>query len=123
MQHRSNSKYGENIYMMGAARPPVKVTGKMPVDEWYKEIKYFAFGSGGLSSQTVHFTQVVWKSSKRIGVGRATNRYRSFKKRLRQKKNDLFIIYCRLGCTYIVTNYDPPGNLAGKFNSNVPKIC
>jgi glioma pathogenesis-related protein 2 len=83
MQHRSNSKYGENIYMMGAARPPVKVTGKMPVDEWYKEIKYFALGCGGLSTQTVHFTQVVWKSSKRIGVGRATNRYRSFKTKLK----------------------------------------
>lgn len=45
-----------------------------------------------------HFTQVVWKDSTELGVGCA--------------KTDN-------GKTYVVANYNPPGNMMGKFKENV----
>ena len=45
-----------------------------------------------------HFTQVVWKSSKELGVGKATS---------------------RSGRIYVVANYYPPGNYQGQFAQNV----
>ena len=45
-----------------------------------------------------HFTQVVWKDSKKLGIGIATG---------------------KIG-TVVVANYLPPGNYKGKFGENVP---
>ena len=45
-----------------------------------------------------HFTQVVWKGTKEMGVGRAT---------------------ARSGNIYVVANYSPPGNMQGAFQANV----
>lgn len=45
-----------------------------------------------------HFTQVVWKGTKEMGVGRATARSGNF---------------------YVVANYAPPGNMQGAFTANV----
>ena len=50
---------------------------------------------------TGHFTQVVWKESKELGIGRAVG-----------KKNGMT-------CTYIVGRYRPAGNFQGKFQENV----
>lgn len=50
------------------------------------------------SQCTGHFTQVVWKGSKEIGVGRATSSG---------------------GRTVVVANYRPPGNVLGMFATNV----
>ena len=44
-----------------------------------------------------HFTQVVWKSTKQLGIGKAV------------KGNKV----------YIVANYRPPGNCAAFFKDNV----
>ena len=47
-----------------------------------------------------HFTQLVWKATKEIGVG----------------------IYYKPGSgTYVVTRYYPPGNMLGTFAPNVRK--
>lgn len=51
------------------------------------------------SPSSGHFTQVVWKSSARLGMGIA-------------RKN---------GYIVVVANYDPPGNFKGVFGSNVKK--
>uniref|UniRef100_A0A182P3P6 SCP domain-containing protein n=1 Tax=Anopheles epiroticus TaxID=199890 RepID=A0A182P3P6_9DIPT len=96
MQHRSNNKYGENLY---ASFGKSSVTGSEAVDSWYNEIKYYRFGAANPSnfSQVGHFTQVVWKNSRRLGVGiavRGTN-------------------------VYVVCNYDPPGNYGGQYPSNL----
>ena len=45
-----------------------------------------------------HFTQLVWKGSKEMGVGRAT---------------------ARSGNIYVVANYAPTGNMQGAFQANV----
>jgi hypothetical protein len=45
-----------------------------------------------------HFTQVVWRASRRLGVGRAV-------------AGD--------GAVYVVANYDPAGNMIGQYANNV----
>ena len=54
-----------------------------------KNIQFFIIG---------HFTQVVWKSSTKMGVGKARSQG---------------------GWTYVVANYSPPGNYQGQFTANV----
>jgi ves G 5 allergen, putative len=45
-----------------------------------------------------HFTQLVWKTSKKLGIGQAKG---------------------ASGNVYVVANYYPPGNIIGEFGSNV----
>ena len=93
--HSRTRGYGENIY----ASTSTSVTGRDPVDLFYAEIKYYNYNAPGFSLATGHFTQVVWKSSKSIGVGTAK----------------------RGGTTFVVVNYYPPGNYKGQFSANVPR--
>ncbi|XP_018798318.1 PREDICTED: repressed by EFG1 protein 1-like [Bactrocera latifrons] len=95
LQHRTNNRYGENIYMtMG--RPNLR--GGDAVSSWYAEVRDYKFGSGSaFDLKTGHFTQVVWKGSKRLGVAMTRSGDR----------------------IYVVANYDPPGNYDGEFSNNV----
>ncbi|CAF3322744.1 unnamed protein product [Rotaria socialis] len=73
--------------------------GATAVKLWYDEIKQYNFNSGGFSSATGHFTQVVWKGSRKLGMGVAySNGGRS---------------------AYVVAQYTPPGNYMGRFTANV----
>ncbi|MEV4128101.1 CAP family protein [Nocardia sp. NPDC049707] len=89
----SGGPYGENLYMAEG----MEVTGATAVEDWYAEIKDYNFTEPGFSDKTGHFTQVVWKGSKQIGVG----------------------IVCTGSTAYVVANYDPPGNYESKFPQNV----
>ncbi|KAF9284212.1 CAP domain-containing protein [Linnemannia elongata] len=91
MQH-SGGKYGENL----AAGYKDFKTG---IDAWYNEVSKYNYGSGGFSSATGHFTQVVWKGSKRVGCA----------KRFCPGSN----------WTIYICNYDPPGNVQGQYQENV----
>ena len=62
----------------------------------------YNFGSG-FSSGTGHFTQVVWKGSTTLGIGRAE------------------VTEGRMKCAYIVGRYKPAGNMMGDFPENVLK--
>ncbi|CAD7077936.1 unnamed protein product [Hermetia illucens] len=100
--HRSNSPYGENIFCAWSSAPNgAIVDGREPVEHWYSEVDNHAFGREPTTLRTGHFTQVVWKDSREIGVGQAKN---------------------RSGQVYVVVNYDPPGNFIGSFAENVPPI-
>lgn len=37
---------------------------------WYNEVKDYDYSKPGFSMKTGHFTQVVWKGTKRVGCGR-----------------------------------------------------
>jgi glioma pathogenesis-related protein 2 len=71
--------------------------GPQPVEQWYKEIERYDFKTYS-GPKTGHFTQVVWKGSKEVGIGRA-------------QSSD--------GTWIVVANFYPPGNYVGQHESNV----
>ena len=85
---------GENIAMCSGQ----VMTGKFMTDMWYNEINDYDFKNPGFTGGTGHFTQVVWKGSKELGVGVA------------QAKD---------GTYYAVANYYPAGNDVDSFPKNV----
>ncbi|UYV70388.1 glipr2 [Cordylochernes scorpioides] len=99
LMHRPDAKYGENIFFISNSRPGFQVTGDMAVNAWYDEIKMHKFNSEDFNPKTGHFTQVIWKGSKKVGAGMAKKEPNSF---------------------FVVANYEPPGNMLGKFRTNVP---
>ncbi|XP_072289006.1 GLI pathogenesis-related 2 [Eucyclogobius newberryi] len=66
----SETSDGENIYCSQGSGAP---NGKDAVDSWYGEVKDYDYKNPGFSSKTGHFTQVVWKDSKELGLGMSTN--------------------------------------------------
>lgn len=87
--HRNNSQYGENIFCLWSSNASNNnVSGKEVVDSWYAEISQHVFFKEPTTLKTGHFTQVVWKESRELGVGMAKN---------------------RSGEVFVVANYDPPG--------------
>uniref|UniRef100_A0A1B6DCI6 SCP domain-containing protein n=1 Tax=Clastoptera arizonana TaxID=38151 RepID=A0A1B6DCI6_9HEMI len=95
--HRSNNMYGENLFWSSGS-----ASAKVTCDSWYGEEANYNYNvepfKSGASFSSGHFTQMVWKESKQLGVGRAIG------------KN---------GAYYIVANYSPRGNIINRFNSNV----
>eukprot|EP00918_Siedleckia_nematoides_P103069 GHVU01225019.1.p1 GENE.GHVU01225019.1~~GHVU01225019.1.p1 ORF type:complete len:171 (+),score=15.41 GHVU01225019.1:102-614(+) len=71
--------------------------GQEVVDNWYSEVNKYTFGSDYMEG-TGHFTQVVWKGSRTVGVGRT---------------------YSNDGRVFVVCNYFPAGNVIGHFPENV----
>ena len=61
---------------------------------WYDEVKDYDYATGQSKGGAVgHFTQVVWKNSKKLGCGHAT------------KDNGHY--------AYVTCRYSPPGNYIG----------
>lgn len=79
----------------------MKVNGYEPVESWYSEGVNHVFGKEPMTLKTGHFTQIVWRDSRELGVGTAKN---------------------RSGQIFVVANYDPPGNFIGSFAENVAPI-
>lgn len=69
------------------------------IDLWYEEVALYNFSSPGWSPITGHFTQLVWKDTKEIGIGVAYN------------EESLAV--------YVVMNYWPSGNWPKGFVVNV----
>ncbi|XP_015768451.1 PREDICTED: venom allergen 3-like [Acropora digitifera] len=97
-QHdRNRRNQGENLYW--SSKKPAN-SCIVATQHFYDEVKYYDFNKPGFSSRTGHFTQVVWKSTKRIGAAYATRKDGSF---------------------VVVIRYSPPGNYKGEdqFRNNV----
>ncbi|XP_032289836.1 Golgi-associated plant pathogenesis-related protein 1 isoform X1 [Drosophila virilis] len=89
----STGPYGENLcYTTSDPTTCVKM--------WYDEIKDYDFDKPKYSPATGHFTQVIWKASKELGVGQAKS---------------------ATGKNYVVARYKPAGNVEGMFKENVPR--
>jgi hypothetical protein len=100
-QHSGSQLYGENLAYFKGYGSDVMTLLKLSIDLWYKEIEYYNFSKPGFSSDTGHFTCLVWKDSKSFGLGIAI-------------KDDTVVISF---------NTSPPGNVVGEFDKNVlPKM-
>jgi uncharacterized protein YkwD len=66
------------------------------IDSWYKDAKEFRYHN--INQEATPFAQLVWKSSKLIGIGLSKD---------------------EKGGTYIVANFHPTGNVADQYKSNV----
>ncbi|KAL9660208.1 hypothetical protein QQ045_025020 [Rhodiola kirilowii] len=86
----SKGPYGENLaWSSGDMSIPAAV--KL----WVDEKKFYDYNSNScIGGKTCgHYTQVVWRSSKRLGCAK---------------------VRCSTGGTFITCNYDPPGNWNGQ---------
>ncbi len=91
----NNENLGENLYMQGGR----KMTGSLPVESWYNEIEKYNFNNPRSSDGVVgHFTQVVWKGSRELGIGCSVDKNGSY---------------------WVVANYYPAGNFIGEEKQNV----
>jgi uncharacterized protein YkwD len=93
----SSSPYGENI---AAGFPTVNAA----MNAWYAEHEYYSYQWPGFSYKTGHFTQMVWKSSKKLGCA--------------------FVLCDGKNGTpgyFLVCEYSPHGNITnrGYFKENV----
>ncbi|XP_066538282.1 GLI pathogenesis-related 2, like [Hoplias malabaricus] len=91
----SRGSCGENLAWASYDQPGQDVS-----DRWYNEVNQYNFNHPGFSSATGHFTAMVWKSSTKLGVGKAV-------------ASD--------GSTFVVARYFPAGNITnqGHFQANV----
>ena len=97
--HSGNTHFGENLYAFGSSGQAL-LRPEAVVDRWYNEIQNYQFDKPGFHTGTGHFTQLVWQSSKELGMG---------------------IAQAADGTWYVVANYSPPGNISGQFPTNVLK--
>ncbi|GFS27175.1 Golgi-associated plant pathogenesis-related protein 1 [Elysia marginata] len=92
----NGDRLGENIANAWSSAG-ADFTGEEVTQNWYSEISKHDYKSEQ-SMGTGHFTQVVWKDSKELGMGKA-------------KSTD--------GKVFVVGSYRPAGNFIGKFTENV----
>ena len=90
-----NGLYGENIIVID------KKEETTIFNKWADEEKNYDFTKKKYSKDASHFTQIIWKETRNIGIGFS---YDVFNK-----------IYC------IVVLYNPPGNTLGEFEMNISK--
>jgi pathogenesis-related protein 1 len=88
----------ENIYMITSVWQKISSDGSDAVKSWYSEQSDYDYTSNSCNNDAVcgHFTQIIWKSTKRIGCGQSSI-----------KRGKTTIIYW-------VCQYDPPGNYVGQ---------
>ncbi|XP_060579495.1 Golgi-associated plant pathogenesis-related protein 1-like [Ruditapes philippinarum] len=93
---KASQKYGENLsWMSGNVNGADHVNNLYTAEEqFYRDYNYYGIEPPMVNfTHYGHFTQIVWKGSKKIGVGVAG--------------------------PVVVINYDPAGNYIGQFKDNV----
>jgi uncharacterized protein YkwD len=87
---RNGKNYGENIAYSSAGYSLLEGS-----KAWYSEIQKFqnVTLNGTNWYDTGHYTQMVWRNTKEVGMGLAK---------------------CSNGATIVVANYNPPGNYMGE---------
>ena len=109
--------FGENLYAVTRANPITIIDGRnqlslsfeyqwnvfLSADKvtrtWYTEVALYDYKKPGYSMNIGHFSQIVWKNTKRLGIGHA---------------------FARGGRKmYVAAQYGPPGNYGFAFRENV----
>lgn len=88
----SSSPYGENL---AAGYPSISIA----VNAWYAEYAQYFYSRPGFSMRTGHFTQMIWKSTQKLGCGYVAC----------NGKNGT-------PGKFLVCEYSPAGNVLGKTN-------
>jgi uncharacterized protein YkwD len=89
--------YGENIAVLRMTQVDDGAAIETACRLWYGESSVYDYRTPAFSPSTGHFTQLVWADTTQVGAGIASN-----------GKN-----------TYIVMQFEPPGNVDGLFSLNV----
>ncbi|KAH7018749.1 CAP domain-containing protein, partial [Macrophomina phaseolina] len=94
---RSNGDYGENL-AMGSG-----LTNDQTVDMWYDEINDYGsyWGKDDVPMGVMHFTQVVWKGTTKVGCG---------------------VYDCGSQGNLVTCRYQAAGNYLGEFAANVGEL-
>ncbi|XP_048578944.1 probable pathogenesis-related protein CaO19.6200 isoform X2 [Nematostella vectensis] len=99
----SGTSDGENLGY-SCVKPDSGHDCSVTVEAWYNEVKKYDFNSPGFSDPTGHFTQVVWKASTELGMGKS-----------KFTRDDGYT------CYIVVGHYKAKGNMANQFETNVLK--
>jgi len=103
---------GENLWMgciMYMGGPGGDTGSEDATKSWYDEINNYNFQTGKSNGGVIgHFTQVVWKASTKLGIGKASKTGPWTKRPGWTKK-----------CDYVVGRYSPAGNMGGQYQANV----
>lgn len=91
-----NSPYGRTISLRYGKQETI---AKECVYEWYDTVKDYDWQDNTVSTKSMNFVQMIWKSSLRVGVG---------------------VVRGGRGRYYVVVYYDEPGNKVGEMEDNVP---
>ncbi|CAO3668894.1 unnamed protein product [Umbelopsis ramanniana] len=92
--HSNSPVYGEN---MGYGYN----TWEAMIDTWADEFRDYKYGTEELQLQTLHFTEIVWKSTVSVGCARSS---------------------CDFNPRFYSCNYYPHGNTLTQFIANVQRL-
>ena len=87
-RHRDQKRYGENLFMITGGSAPASSV----VRSWVAEAGNYDYRANRCRGVCGHYTQIVWRDTRRVGCGVARGR----------------------GREVWVCNYDPPGNWIGE---------
>ncbi|XP_078365356.1 uncharacterized protein LOC144649672 [Oculina patagonica] len=80
-------------------------TAEEAIKGWFDEVCQYTFGKQGPQPGTSHFSQLVWKNSTELGIGKAFNKQSN-----------------GATCTFIVALYKPQGNFVRSDNAYLKNI-
>jgi hypothetical protein len=98
-KHSGSASYSENLAMFQGYGTDILMLFKKSIDSWYNENENYNYSKGQFSSDTGHFTCLVWKSTTSFGMGISIN----------SATNTVDVVF----------NASPPGNIIGEFQENV----
>jgi pathogenesis-related protein 1 len=100
--HNAATPYGENLYVGAVSSGfPTNVEAAAATD-WANEYVSYNYAANTCSGMCGHYTQMVWRSTLRVGCG------------IRQCTINSPFPPPFTNWTLVVCNYDPPGNVTGQ---------
>ncbi|XP_020619221.1 protein PRY2-like isoform X3 [Orbicella faveolata] len=94
-ENESSTDYGENLAEVGSEDKALL----RAIDAWYNEVSLYNYEDPKFSTDTGHYSQLVWGATNEIGMAKA---------KTRDNTN-----------VYVVARYKPAGNVVNLFESNV----
>ena len=97
LEHGGADGAGQNLFMTYDTAADPNSVCIAATNAWYSEVDKYDYNNPGFTSETGHFTQLVWRGSTRMGYAVASGQYG----------------------TFVAAHYVAPGNYEGQFQDNV----